>query len=216
MKFFRASLVLVVFIALVVAAACQPDGRSETLDQRMDSLDQRLMAIEAILDDLAEPAGIPDHRLAAAEARIDASGQRVDSLDQRLMAAEARIDALGERLGSLDQRLMAVEAGMAALRSGKTGELTTDNDTTGGEDANVMEVTVGPMLLDCVGVGPRKCLEVNGQFFYEGIDGFKHEEGYTYRLKIERYDAFPGEEEPPQDASRYGYRLIEVIGKTGR
>ncbi len=48
-------------------------------------------------------------------------------------------------------------------------------------------------MLDCVGLGPRKCLEVNGRFFYEGIDGFKHEEGYTYRLKIEQYDAFPGE-----------------------
>ncbi len=77
-----------------------------------------------------------------------------------------------------------------------------------------MEVTVGPRLLDCVGVGPRKCLEVDGQFFYESINGFKHEEGYTYRLKIERYEAYPGEEEPPQDASKYGYRLIEILSKT--
>ena len=105
---------------------------------------------------------------------------------------------------------------MAALRSGETWEFTTDNDLTGWEEVHVREVTVRPKLLDCVGVGPRKCLEVNAQLFYEGIDGFKHEEGYTYRLKIERYDAFPGEEEPPQDASRYGYRLIEVISKTGR
>ncbi len=153
MRIFRPGMVFVVGIALVVVAACQPDGRIDTLGQRMDSLDQRLMAIEA---------------------------------------------------------------DMAALRSGDTRELTTDNDSTGRDDVNVMEVTVGPKLLDCVGVGPRKCLEVNGQLFYESIDGFKHEEGYTYRLKIERYDAFPGEEEPPQDASRYGYRLIEVISKTGR
>lgn len=80
--------------------------------------------------------------------------------------------------------------------------------------AKVMEVMVGPELLDCVGVGPQKCMEVNGDFFYGSIDGFEHEEGYNYRLKIERYDAFPGEKEPPQDASRYGYRLIEVISKT--
>ena len=38
----------------------------------------------------------------------------------------------------------------------------------------------------------------------------------THRLKIEQYDAFPGQKEPPQDASRYGYRLIEVISKTSR
>ena len=79
-----------------------------------------------------------------------------------------------------------------------------------------MDVTVGPELLDCVGVGPRKCLEVGGELFYGRIDESKHEEGHTYRLKIERYDAFPGEEEPPLDASRYGYRLIEVISKTPR
>ena len=112
MRIFRASLVLVVVIALVAVAACQPEGR---------------------------------------------------------------IDTSGQRMGSLDQRLMAIEAGMAALRSGETGQLTTDNDLTGWDDAHVMEVTVGPKLLDCVGVGPRKCLEVNGQLFYEGIDGFKHE-----------------------------------------
>ena len=120
-------------------------------------------------------------------------------------------------MDSLDQRPMAIEAAQAALgNTGDTRELTTDDDSTGRDDVTVMEVTVGPELLDCVGVGPRQCLEVNGRFFYEGIDGFKHEEGYTYRLKIERYDAFPGEKEPPQDASRYGYHLVEVISKTAR
>ena len=79
----------------------------------------------------------------------------------------------------------------------------------------IMEVTVGPRLLDCVGVGPMKCLEVNGGLFYDGINGFEYEEGYSYRLKIERYEAYPGRE-PPQDASRYGYRLIEVLGKTAQ
>ena len=89
-----------------------------------------------------------------------------------------------------------------------------DGGSTG--DVEVMEVTVGPRLLDCVGVAPMKCLEVDGLLFYDSISGFEHEEGFSYRLKIERYDAFPGEEEPPQDASRYGYRLIEVISKTAR
>ena len=119
-------------------------------------------------------------------------------------------------MDSLDQRLIAVEAGMAALGNTSDMRESGDDDPTGSEDVKVMEVTVGPKLLDCVGLGPRKCLEVNGRFFYEGIDGFKHEEGYTYRLKIEQCDAFPGEKEPPQDASRYGYRLIEVISKTAR
>ena len=88
-----------------------------------------------------------------------------------------------------------------------------DGRTTGAVE--VMEVTVGPRLLDCVGVAPMKCLEVDGLLFYESIEGFEHEEGFSYRLKIERYEAYPGRE-PPQDASRYGYRLIEVISKTAQ
>lgn len=78
----------------------------------------------------------------------------------------------------------------------------------------ILEVTVGPELEDCVGVAPMRCLVVDGELFYESIDGFDHEQGYEYRLQIEQYDAWPGQAEPPQDASRYGYRLIEVISKT--
>ena len=73
-----------------------------------------------------------------------------------------------------------------------------------------------PKPLERVGVGPRKCPELNGELFRESIYGFEREEGYSYRLKIERYDAFPGEAGLPKDASRHGYRLIEVISKTAR
>ena len=60
-----------------------------------------------------------------------------------------------------------------------------------------------------------KCMIVDGNFFYDRIEGFDYEEGYVYELRIEKYDAWPGQKEPPQDASRYGgYRLIEVISKT--
>ena len=54
---------------------------------------------------------------------------------------------------------------------------------------------------------------VNGEFFYSSIDGFDYEPGYEYRLKIERFDAWPDRDEPPADASKYGYRLLEVIEK---
>ena len=59
-----------------------------------------------------------------------------------------------------------------------------------------------------------QCMVVDGKLFYDRIDGFDYEQGYVYKLKIERYDAWPGQEEPPQDASRYGYRLIETISQT--
>ena len=80
--------------------------------------------------------------------------------------------------------------------------------------SDTLEITVGPARQECYGPFRRMCLVVNGQFFYDEIDGFTHEPGYEYRLRIERYDAFPGQAEPPQDAGRYGHRLIEEISKT--
>ena len=80
--------------------------------------------------------------------------------------------------------------------------------------ADVMEVSVGPELESCVGSHPMMCMVVDGGLFYDAIDGFDFEPGYEYKLRIERYDAWPDMEEPPQDAGKYGYRLIEVIRKT--
>ena len=76
----------------------------------------------------------------------------------------------------------------------------------------VMEVSVGPELEDCVGSAPMRCMVVDGELFYDDIDGFEHEAGYQYRLRMERYDRWQGQA-PPADASKYGYRLIEVVEK---
>ena len=73
-------------------------------------------------------------------------------------------------------------------------------------------VTVGPEREDCYGPFLMKCLVVDGGLFYSEIERFEHEPGYTYRLRIEKYDRWDGEE-PPQDAGKYGYRLIEVLSK---
>ena len=90
-----------------------------------------------------------------------------------------------------------------------TGAVDESKDTT----SRIQEVTVGPARQECYGPFRRMCLTVDGGFFYDEIDGFTHEPGYEYRLRIERYDAFPGQKEPPQDAGRYGYRLLEVLSK---
>ena len=82
------------------------------------------------------------------------------------------------------------------------------------DDTETLVVIVGPELRDCAGAGPMKCLEVNGEIFYETIEGFECEEGFIYRLKIERYNAWPGDEDPLRDESSYRYRLIEVMSKT--
>ena len=83
----------------------------------------------------------------------------------------------------------------------------------GGADGAVREVTVGPELEACHGPFPQQCLVVDGELFYDAIEGFKHEAGYRYRLRIEQYDRFPGQTEIPQDTGRYGYRLVAVLGK---
>lgn len=76
----------------------------------------------------------------------------------------------------------------------------------------MMEVSVGPERVYCEGSAPMRCMVVDGDLFYDAIDGFEHEVGYRYRLRMERYDRWPGQA-PPADASKYGYRLIEVVEK---
>ena len=75
----------------------------------------------------------------------------------------------------------------------------------------VRVVTVGPYREECVGVAPQMCLVVNDELFYDEIDGFDHQPGYQYRLRIEQYDRWPGQTEIPQDTGRYGYRLLEIL-----
>ncbi len=87
-------------------------------------------------------------------------------------------------------------------------------EATIGPDTEIQEVTIGPERVECQGAAPMMCLVVDGLLFYQEIDGFEHEPGYEYRLRIEQYDAWPGQDEPPADASLYGYRLIEIIRKT--
>ena len=41
---------------------------------------------------------------------------------------------------------------------------------------------------------------------------FEYEAGYDYRLRIGKYDPWGGKE-PPQDAGRYAYRLLEQLEK---
>lgn len=77
-------------------------------------------------------------------------------------------------------------------------------------------VYVGPFLVDCVGVGPQKCmlikenLEDNYTFFYDQIEGFNYEEGYEYELLVKTEPV----ENPPADASSIKWTLIEEASKT--
>jgi hypothetical protein len=76
-------------------------------------------------------------------------------------------------------------------------------------DENVEIMTVGSELKDCVGVGPMECMVVDDKFFYDDIEGFDYEEGYTYEIKVKKTEI----ENPPMDGSSIKYELLEVISK---
>ena len=114
-----------------------------------------------------------------------------------------------QRTSSRPVELTATEAGVAEPRAIDPTAIYREIGTS----SWVQEITVGPARQECYGPFRRMCLIVGGSFFYEEIDGFTHEPGYEYRLRVERYDAFPGQKEPFQDAGRYAYRLLEVLSK---
>ncbi len=91
-------------------------------------------------------------------------------------------------------------------------------DTRGaGETGAATEKTlyVGPELVDCVGVGPMKCMLVKEnpedeyQFFYSEIEGFTFEPGFTYELRV----LVEPVANAPADASSLKYTLIEVVSQ---
>ncbi len=80
----------------------------------------------------------------------------------------------------------------------------------------VVRMWVGPDLVDCVGVGPRKCLlvkdseDADREFFYDGIEGFVHTEGLSYVLEVEITEV----EDPPVDGGSLHYRLVRMVEST--
>ena len=83
----------------------------------------------------------------------------------------------------------------------------------GGQDVRTMYV--GPRQVDCVGVAPQKCMLVKESpdaewgLFYDGIEGFTYEPGFTYVLRV----AVRRIENPPADGSSRAYRLVKVLEK---
>lgn len=87
-------------------------------------------------------------------------------------------------------------------------------------DSNGTIFWVNSSTVDCVGVGPMKCLQVQHgeaideeqwKMFYSGIEGFEYEPGYRYKLLV-KMDTLP-KEEVPADASSIRYTLLEELEK---
>ena len=83
-------------------------------------------------------------------------------------------------------------------------------------DDAIQTMYVSDQTQDCVGVMPQKCLQVkfseseDWSNFHDAIEGFDYEQGYLYRLKVEKIQV----ENPPADASSIRYRLVELLDKT--
>lgn len=77
------------------------------------------------------------------------------------------------------------------------------------------EVTwiVGPEKVECEGVAPQQCLQIkenpedDWQLFYSNIEGFEHQDGHTYVIRV----LVEPVENPPADASSLQYTLIEIL-----
>ena len=107
--------------------------------------------------------------------------------------------------------LTAVAGCIISPRQG--GTPTVENKRSNGQQGSTL--FVGPNQVDCVGVGPQKCLLVKEtlqgeyQYFYDGIEGFDWEPGFEYELLVQVTEV----DNPPADGSSLHYALIEVVAK---
>ena len=68
----------------------------------------------------------------------------------------------------------------------------------------------------CTGVAPMQCLQVREaadrpwQYFYSEIEGFTHEPGYAYELRVREEKIA----DPPADGSSLRWNLLKMVSKT--
>ncbi|PKV48689.1 uncharacterized protein DUF4377 [Aquimarina sp. MAR_2010_214] len=76
-------------------------------------------------------------------------------------------------------------------------------------------VFIANTLIDCVGVGPQKCMLYKENpsdkwtYFYDTIEGFEYEDGYNYEIEV----TVTKVENPPADGSSLHYSLVKIISK---
>jgi len=105
--------------------------------------------------------------------------------------------------------MMMVFAGfLAACSNDRNGSIADGSEPP----TDIMVVSVGAERVDCVGVAPMKCLVVDRALFYGNIQGFDFENGYEYKLKIEKAQSYTNDT-APADASLYEYTLLSVLSK---
>ncbi len=98
------------------------------------------------------------------------------------------------------------------ISSCKTNKMTESHSFGEIMKSDTIEMTIYQHKVDCVGVGPQKCLKVKfgddnqWQYFYSEIKGFEHKEGMQYKILVRRDEM----SNPPQDPSKYVYTFLEL------
>jgi heat shock protein HslJ len=111
-----------------------------------------------------------------------------------------------------DQLLIAGDEGQTILVYDLTP---TEGTEEMEENNNEGTLYVGPILVDCEGEGPMKCMLVREDpqepygLFYSQIEGFEFEQGYEYELLVAIEDV----ENPPAGGSSIKWTLVEEVGK---
>lgn len=76
-------------------------------------------------------------------------------------------------------------------------------------------IYVSGKTITCTGVIQQQCLQIKYSLeedyinFYDDIEGFQHDKGTDYIIKVKRTDV----KNPPADASNYKYSLVEILEK---
>lgn len=109
--------------------------------------------------------------------------------------------------------LVAVLGLVAAACAQSTATGPVDEQPQGAAEEKT--IFVGPVLVDCEGEGPQKCMLVKEnpqdeyQLFYDQIEGFDYEEGYEYELEVEAAQI----ENPPAGGSSLKWTLVRILNK---
>lgn len=88
-------------------------------------------------------------------------------------------------------------------------------DTTATSGAVRVTLEVDAHRVPCAGEARTRCLRVrvppdtSWRFFYDRIEGFVFEDGYRWRLDVERRRV----PNPPADGSSVAYRLVRILSK---
>ncbi len=86
---------------------------------------------------------------------------------------------------------------------------------TTGKTQEIKTLFIADHRVDCTGVAPQKCMLVRENAgdpwmnFYDRIEGFDYEEGFSYEIRVE----VSQRDNPPADASSLRYLLKEVVSK---